>query len=727
MKRFLNIALMATMICGLSLAVTSCKDDDNNKSSDVNAPEGATEEDVKAQAELKATGDFWQVVGQLAGTECYTSNWRNQKFEPIIGIPSDNNPAIRLVITDGIDNAAQSFGYLIDQDITAATDNYVYENEAVGKLEYNKTNDGKSLAKVNVQIPQMPNLQQIVYLTTEQMGENATQKFAAYYRFGDVVSKTVANGQKEYWVCVRPAFCYEGKKESHWISLSPLPADKVWSYKASTGTQYNLPGSGIGTDKNHMQNFAEMIYAILYPDIWWENLEKNKKPVMFTDFSRGYKDYHNRYFWQNVARSWKDKGVFQKVFGQYFTLENFKTEIEKNGLNLLYKGVCYNDWWKSVSWNLILHEAKYQFQTDDNVDYKLRNAHDAHYNDVKKDVKNIKDLDVTKLSVEKPYLESEFFNKVPHFIIRHATGSELSGQNLNTVEGACKALGNQVEDEYVYNTSRLGRVGVGEEPEISKDIASIPVLGHLLGKNGKFYENMNALKTAGTEALCVVVYISPIDESTGKHKPVEEGTNFYGIAMGLENTNITENHWYTEVDNEPVYCTETASEKYANVKDQLNGLALTNQYKKGCGKGHQHPFITALQMYTEKFEPKTDSYEYLSEWMVPSVGQMTLAFEGMGLKASQKGDYCVLLGKDGEEESAYRTLEEFIGNKANLFILGENNSCSYWTTTEYDKELAWTIDIEKDKISFGNYDKSTTLTAQVRPFILFGNLEKADD
>jgi len=75
-----------------------------------------------------------------------------------------------------------------------------------------------NFAEVDVNIRQIPHLQKIVY-KAPGTGENGSFQGRSYYRFGDVISLPGEDGEKEYWICVRPAFSVEGKEDSHWMSV----------------------------------------------------------------------------------------------------------------------------------------------------------------------------------------------------------------------------------------------------------------------------------------------------------------------------------------------------------------------------------------------------------------------------------------------------------------------------------------------------------------------------
>ena len=266
MKKLMNLWLLAALVCGLGLGVTSCKDDDDGLTAEQQAEKQQGEQ-------LEKAAKFWNVVGQLVGTNNTPDDYASQTFEPTIGEPLSGNATVRQVATNDLEAAAQRFCNLAglpEGTVTQETAAYTWSDPDVGSLTYTKSTDEKSLATVDVNIRQVPALRQLVYLTPEQAGHNANWT-TCYYRFGDVFSRVRPDdGVREFWVCVRPSFEPEGKDKSHWISLSPLPSDKLMVYKASNGNTYKLPKL-LGVNNEQMGNLAEMLFAMLNPEKWQEN------------------------------------------------------------------------------------------------------------------------------------------------------------------------------------------------------------------------------------------------------------------------------------------------------------------------------------------------------------------------------------------------------------------------------------------------------------------------
>ena len=265
-------------------------------------------------------------------------DWQKATFEPTIGKASENDPYTRVIATNDLATAARRFAYLTGAAVNETTSDYTWSHKQAGSLTYHAGSPaGTYLAQVDVDLKQMPRLKKILYQTPDQMGENASGSFSgsAYYRFGDVVKKQNSKGFDDYWVCVRPAFSLEGKGDSHWVCLSDLPDENLFTYEYDKQS-WVLP-TKLGESKEHMQNFAEMMYAILDPVQYFANLSDPKLKV-FHDFDRTeFGQYHNQYFWELVRDAWDDHKLFQQVFN-LMDKEAVDDMIKSQGLSFIYKG-----------------------------------------------------------------------------------------------------------------------------------------------------------------------------------------------------------------------------------------------------------------------------------------------------------------------------------------------------------------------------------------------------
>ena len=637
MKKILNLWLMAALTVGLSMSVTSCKDDDDNNA----GGEPETEE------QAATVSKFWSVVGQLVSTDDYTADYADKTFEPVYGIADASNETTRIVETNDMQTAARYFADLITVDdgspvaIDENTQSYTYSDPDVGTLTYTRGGTAEDWATVDVNIKQVPRLRKIVY---RQGGEGTNTGFAgkAYYRFGDVVSRTV-DDETEYWICVRPAFGPESTSSSFWVCMNSLPQKNYEYVNGSNGHSYFVP-TGIGTDKKDMQNLAEMLYAICYPQQWYENatnLHTDGKywgysgmPI-FNDWTKANLMYHNQYFWQKVADAWKSKDIPGKAMNVDFAMLDKMTKPEGNGVNLLYKGYS---WWTKTSWSCTLYQASFTHGTKN----AEKNLHHAEYKDLKRNMKDINGFSCLKMGAKTDNYAQFFDNdgKI-RWVVRFATGEELNG---GTKPAPTAQLQGGCQDVYRYYTEypdewhKKGPKGDNDNgPEVTEEQKQLEIparVGALVGLDGKFYENKANCEAAGTQPVAMVVYLS-----TDGHR-VEKGQPWTGLALALSDEASADGsgqfQWTvgdarTTMD----LCTTCVSggkrTDEGNSGDLetdycsfvLDGWAMTKRMVQRDCFNHSHPAAEAA--WSTANRPAG-----FSEWFMPSIGQWILALKGMG-------------------------------------------------------------------------------------------------
>ena len=452
MKKTFRYVLMAALTVGLSLSVTSCKDDDKN---DGGGSSQTAEEQAAEHAET-----FWAVAANLVSPFDVTTEYENKTFEPTIGSPLNGNSTIRVVSTGDMSAAAKRFADLTGAPVDENTTTYTYEDDAVGTLVYTKTNDGTSLAKVDVSIKQIPHLQQIVYMTPEQMGTNGTFRGNSYYSFGDVILRYNKDESPEYWVCVRPALGPAGKEDTHWMTVSKLPQDNLKLLEENRSIVAVVP-TQLGKSEEHMQNLAEMLYAMFNPEQWQENIEQNssygllgaKGLPIFHDMKPERVQYFNKYFWTLLEKDWEKNELFQMIFG--YSAEQMKGYVNSaDGLFLLGKGYTGT-------------AGLYQWQFK-NGDGSKSNQHDMKYSVVKKT--GIA-LENAKLYYDNQYKNNHWVNEAffgdpnPRFVIRIATGKQLAGQDPGPRFSLATST-NNITDTFVFNKVHNVTISPNIDPKV---------------------------------------------------------------------------------------------------------------------------------------------------------------------------------------------------------------------------------------------------------------------
>ena len=444
---------MAAVVCGLSLSVASCKDDDDDPSEEQQRQEQQVVDDRDAA---------WEVLSQLTDPTTAGDDWTKQTFVPTIGEASEDNPLVRVVFTNTLENAAQRFANLVGletMDSTTAT--HTYENPQLGTLVYQRSNDGVSLARVAVNIKCMPQLQEIVFRNPNQSDNNGMfgPKFEgrAYYRFGDVVKKHV-KGVDEFWLCVRPSFGPEDKGDSHWVTFSTLRQENK-TEKTVNGKTFTMP-KGLGTDKENMENLGELLSCILDHNAYAQYMQAKQAKYIFHDFSLDREDLHNYNFWSIVAEGWENKGVARDVFGPDVDKnDDLKAIIKNNQLNLIYG---------DPSWSLFGYKCTLKMA-------KLANFGEAlkpRYSTATCDMTKVDRFDAHKFDRD-PDQRQFFGNDEPHWFIRHATGKEL-GDGKYDVKKSLHDVCSNVEDRFVYykylEETRGEEMDLSLNPECTNDL-----------------------------------------------------------------------------------------------------------------------------------------------------------------------------------------------------------------------------------------------------------------
>ena len=468
MKKNFYFLLMAALVCGLSLSVTSCKDDDK----DNNGGQSEEQQEQQAMEQQEQDNARFAVLDQLADIDTIKADFLSETFEPGIGMPDGDDTSTRIVNTNDAETAAERFANIVGAiGIDENTTSFPWKDDKMGTMTYTKVTDGTAWATVDVNIKQVPKLQKIIFRAPEQGDNNAAFKGRAYYRFGDVIKKFVYvnsyTSYYEYWLCVRPAFGPEKKEDSHWVCLRPNLNNNVLEYNDKDQKWY-IP-TKLGTNKEHMQNLAEMLYAILNPEKWENNVLtniKNKKMKMFGDFNKNNESYHNKFFWQNVCKGW-DKEYYDQNTGEnkdiwslvFRTTKKYMTDEvnnSQNGLHLLYNGFS---WASKKNLNLQLWQARYTNGAGVNS-----NMHTAQYTEPKAKLNGIK-FDCRYMGGDLDEY-GDFFpinDECMRWCVRHATGLELTDPRYKY----------SVKKE-IPGTYHVYRYYQDVDPEGGKDLSKAP-------------------------------------------------------------------------------------------------------------------------------------------------------------------------------------------------------------------------------------------------------------
>ena len=701
-RRVYKKVLTAAAVVVLGLGMGSCVDNIDNGTTP------SEKEQQEQDAKLAKAQNFWAVVSHLVDVDDYTEDYADKTFEPVYGVEGAET-GTRYVYTNDAATAAERFADLVDRDdIDEDTPWYTYDDPDVGKLVYTK-GSGRILATVDVDIKQIPNLKKIVYMPGAYA--NGSFQGKAYYRFGDVVKRPVLlyGGQidYEYWICVRPSFGPEGKGDSHWVCVNLLPIENTWYFNSTSNEKnYFLP-TMLGTNEEHMQNLAELLYAIYFPEKWEENIAEsrnsNGKLKIFHDFSPNKTGYHNMCFWTNVQEQWRDHDILKKAFNYDGDEQAFKDMLEGDGLRLLYKGYS---WLKTFSWNCTLYEAHYQNGTDLNE----KNMHKVSYDKPNADMQDF-GMDCRRMgkfyndrSLYEKY--SQFFNNDGHYrwTIRHATGKELTTgyryDKQSKIEGIDEVYRYYHDAFPVENLTEAGP----EETPAEVDDNHLRV-GYIIGRYGNFYKTYDIAEIRGGGAKAMVVY-------KGGDKRVEKDKDWNGLAIALND--LEDDKAYCEAGMDTELCTTKATTG-EQMLICLDGWAMTKKLKDhACNANHRHPAAEAVWI--------REKPQNCSEWFIPSTGQWSLAMEGLGF-----GGYTYI---EEADQWLFPTIGKWPWNQANINT-GDAGLKAFMYMTSTEGRRSDDIDANNNRNEYIHCFKFTdelgpvyttkekTEKTSIRPFIAF--------
>ena len=110
MKRNFYFLLLAALVFGLSMSVTSCKSDDDKNDNNNGQSEEQQEQTLEQQDLANAR---FAVLDQLADVDTLQENFLSETFEPGIGMPDGDDESTRIVTTNTMEMAAERFANIV--------------------------------------------------------------------------------------------------------------------------------------------------------------------------------------------------------------------------------------------------------------------------------------------------------------------------------------------------------------------------------------------------------------------------------------------------------------------------------------------------------------------------------------------------------------------------------------------------------------------------------------
>jgi hypothetical protein len=510
-----------------------------------------------------------------------------------------------------------------------------------------------TIATIDVDVKQMPQLQQLRMVSVSDMGENGHFSGEPYYSFGDVVR----DKDDCHWICVRPAYSPSGKEDTHWMSFQLNENSNIKYYRKSN-TLFQAYPVNLGVQKEKMQYLAQLLTILADPDeyVTWAGKkgiplgglgEEAMSPQELTNLAWLWEIH---YIWNKIAPELEDQGDEETFdFSESFTAPVcfIYEKGSVSGTKLSIPCVEYNGLFYT---GIPTYTTKTIDMTKNSFDYK---RYFLNY--------------------------STQITQPDTFIVRYKTGFQLSSNIIFSPKATEAIPGVRTVFRYKEHKNELDDTG------ISKSNVRV---GNVIAKNGRFYKNADEAKKGGG-AIAVVVY-------AGEKGSVETGTDYRGLAISINNIGKNSLAKFNFIENKTMYdvCTTQIGE---NEKDRfracLNGLQQTQILAQGCGKGHVHPAAYACINDERLISPLMRQENGFSDWFLPSTGQWILMAEnllGMRWNGNQ-------FNKPDSED-----LLDFFFDNAGIYVHFDTYQ-NLFTSTHRDSEHCWSMSFYSDEVGFSSY------------------------
>ena len=276
MKNIWNFALMAVLTVGLSLAATSCKDDDNNSENNEQSESasGMTIEEIQLSSLINS------FAGMQAEEQLAQAGWKQKTYQTQVGLAlNESRPTVRTIAVGTVDEAdQQAFALLGALGIDLSNPSgFNYSNNQVGTVSYQHGggSDANTLAVINIDVKQLPDITQLQMV--KEMPANAGEEWPRY-RVGDIIKKN-----NRMWVCASEAggpggnayfvsfFTDHAKDNRNWSGHGSDYVYKADKPMASAYTLKQWMKNILLDDKNYrkisstMVRYSETLYQIVPP------------------------------------------------------------------------------------------------------------------------------------------------------------------------------------------------------------------------------------------------------------------------------------------------------------------------------------------------------------------------------------------------------------------------------------------------------------------------------
>ena len=699
--------LMAVLTVGLSLAVTSCKDDDKSDNNGENMEQLESTGGDLTMDEVQLSSLISNFSAVQADELLAQSGWQQKTYDVDFGMVLDESrPTVRTVEVGTLEEADEEACALLDQlgiDFQSPA-GFTFANAQVGTVSYQHGGgtDANTLAVINLDVKQLPGISQLRLVKT--MPANAGD--APRYHLGDIIRK---KGDQRLWLCVRQSSDVGGH-----------------AYFVSFWTDHPKDNCGWGSENDYVYKASKPMASQLTLGYWMAlylmnddgytrltgKLEKKGVKGRIDDLipstqeiraelidslrsGVGYKVYREplesaeRMEWMKWDNTTKANGriiapygrllcdKFRWASGLYHDYwvpclnwidSNINVAFEEalNGEPSQNEGSHFK-WKMSPEWNFAARQM-----ADDPILKKFRVVCTAVYWQHKYYNNNQWAMfDFTKDWAEHPTQANQYAGK-SKWLTRNITSSELvitdTGEALKGYDEVWVAVNDQelIENEEDKN----------DENKIHKEEVK---LYSIIGTNGKFYDNVQKARDAGTKPMAIVTYL-------GETKRAERDKEWNGLAMALDK--LPKKYRYTDDDHYEQPC-QPPTFMGAQAHKDFTGWETTQTLVGGCGRAHDHQAAKVCNAYAGDSLQLTARQTEFSSWFLPSFGQWVATVKALGVKYYYESETMVYFVGNGTMEKGFK--DAGVPNLWNyLKMVGTSQSINnIWSSTAADAERAY--------------------------------------
>lgn len=643
-KKVFNWMLMTAMVCGLSLSLTACSDDDENENGGSNTANN-TEMPAGVSDDATLLGSLlsqWVEEFDASGVD---ASILNRTYEATVGTAADaSQPFVRTVVV-GTEEAADNYAKTVLGSLGINPQQPVgfrWQNAAIGTISYER-GTGNELGVIEVSVKQLPNLTKI--LLVESQGDNVAQQ--PYYQKGDIVEYIGSDAalKGKLFICIQD---HSYGSEASWISFdSGKDYEKLKTSDCSwmtVGKDYYFKGSNAKA-----QSLLTWLKEFVISDLGYQSTvqhlsgcsSKNMNQVvpstqeLRAKFLNGLirtpqnvvLDLNKTINGEQELRADKTgmKRVDQAAKSKYQIRTYYPAGLLMPEETRWAMGWSY-DYWQPYMVMVTAANAGQFEQLLQSVPSQYSDKSHFEWSNYDKNIQYSNDF--YQLYVVSMHWTHEGFKP-----------ANLELDNLVDFTKHQNVLNNIAIDEtnvahldwtlHNITSHELVVKDKGEEYSKFKTIyrakensaTSRVQVGSLIGSDGKFYWSKEAALAANATPVAMVVTLNSAT-------PVEEGTDYNSLAIALEDVDTGVKFVWGDENSRTQGCTGSAvaSNQYDQLDKVLNGIAITRRLAThACNASHTHYFAETVFN-----KPKPINMANFSSWFVPSVGQALQACYALG-------------------------------------------------------------------------------------------------